>query len=90
MRPFDVLALVAGLAGYTLAQVTTTVTPSLSGSTTYTPTNTWTQPNGACSKGMGAAAAAATAGGQGGVYQDKMGAYWEMVSVEQARGNEQC
>ncbi|KAI7471965.1 hypothetical protein KC367_g4425 [Hortaea werneckii] len=51
---------------------------TLSALQTYQPTNTWTIPNGACSVGMGAAAATATAGGQGGVYQDRYGGYWEM------------
>lgn len=31
---------------------------------------------------MGAAAATATAGGQGGVYTDKYNGYWEMVSLK--------
>lgn len=91
MRRFGVLAIVAGLGSSVIAQstfttavaggVTTTISLSDSAGPTYTPTNTWTITSGACSKGMGAATATATAGGYGGVFEDAYGSYWEMVCV---------
>ncbi|KAI6887118.1 short chain dehydrogenase [Hortaea werneckii] len=78
MRRIAALALVAGRLLNSVSAQSTTISRTLSALQTYQPTNTWTVPNGACSVGMGAAAATATAGGQGGVYQDRYGGYWEM------------
>lgn len=78
MRRIAALALVAGRLLASVSAQSTTISRTLSALQTYQPTNTWTVPNGACSVGMGAAAATATAGGQGGVYQDRYGGYWEM------------
>lgn len=90
MRWLRISALVAGLVSSACAQVsggtTTTLSSTLAAPTSYQPTNIWTQPSGACSLGMGAAAATATPGAQGGVYQDKYGSYWEMVSVDNNHG----
>lgn len=82
MRRSGVLAFVATLlmssaSAQTSGGTTTTISRSLAASTTYVPTNTWTIPAGSCSAGMGPAAATATAGGTGGVFQDKFGGYWE-------------
>jgi hypothetical protein len=75
-RP-GVLAFVAWLlVGFTSAQSTST---TLSAYTSYVPTDTWTIASGTCATGMGAAVAAtATAGAQGGVFEDKFGNFWEM------------